>query len=77
MQKRPITIEHKKIETMISTTTNKVEIFQVRINSLSEHFSIDMLNWKGGLGGVINPNYQEYLSSELIFTEFILRSEKL
>ena len=40
MNKKPVIVEHRKIDTVISTTTRKE--FQVKLQSLNEHFSIEL-----------------------------------
>ena len=64
MNKKPVRVEHRKIDTMISTTTWKVEGFQVKLQSLNEHFSIEVEAGgvdKGKLLTTSNPKYQEII----------------
>ena len=42
MNRKQVRVEHKKLDTIISTTTRKVEVFQVKLQSLNEHFSIEV-----------------------------------
>lgn len=81
MQKRPERIEHRKIDTMVSTTSKKVEVFQVKLHSLSEHFSIAIEVGKvdrGELFTTSNPKDQEMILNyhHLHGIEMLDKSEK-
>ena len=54
MHKKPTRVEYRKIDTMVSTTSKKIEIFEVKLQSVSEHFSIEIEIGRMDRGGVIN-----------------------
>ena len=47
-------VEHRKIDRMTSTTARKVEVFQVKLQSLNEHFRIEVEAGRVDREGVVN-----------------------
>ena len=81
MNKKPVRVEHRKIDTMISTTTRKVEVFQVNLQSLNEYFSIEIEAGRVDRGELLttsNPKYQEIIHkySHLHGVEMLDKGEK-
>ena len=81
MSKKPVRVEHRKVDTKISTTTRKVEVFQVKLQSLNEHFSIEVEAGRVDRGELLttsNPKYQEIIHkySHLHGVEMLYKGEK-
>ena len=75
LNKKPVRTEHKQIEMMVCSTTQKIDSYEVTISSVDEQFTMTtMLSKvdKGVLLTIPNPRYEELLRKYSYLSEVVM-----